>query len=54
MAQKGMAISDVEGYLTTLESGAANLDELTETYQFQHQVVSKLPDAFQCLEEMGI
>ena len=30
MAQKGMAISDVEGYLTTLESGAANLDELTE------------------------
>ena len=29
MAQKGMAISDVEGYLSTLESGASNLDDLT-------------------------
>ncbi|MBE5826261.1 MAG: hypothetical protein E7307_06450 [Butyrivibrio sp.] len=30
MAQKGMSISEVEGYLTTLESGAVRLDELTE------------------------
>ena len=29
MAQKGMSISEVEGYLTTLESGASNLDDLT-------------------------
>ena len=30
MALKGMSISEVEGYLTTLETGATNLDDLTQ------------------------